>query len=35
MGLRDMMIMEAIYKSIAESGKKVMMDFAPGFGFGG
>ncbi|PCJ94166.1 MAG: glucose-fructose oxidoreductase [Flavobacteriaceae bacterium] len=35
MGLRDMMIMEAIYTSIAEGGKKVLMDLAPGFGFEG
>lgn len=33
MGLRDIMIVEAIYKSIREGSKKIALDFAPGFGF--
>ena len=35
MGKRDMMIVEAIYKSIAERGKKQVLDFDLGYGFGG
>jgi glucose-fructose oxidoreductase len=35
MGKRDMMIVEAIYKSIAEGGKKQILDFELGYGFGG
>ena len=35
MGRRDMVIVEAIYKSIAEVGKKQPLDFAPNYGFGG
>lgn len=35
MGKRDMMIVEAIYKSIANGGATVALDFEPGFGFGG
>lgn len=35
MGKRDMMIVEAIYESIAKGGQKITLDFAPGFGFGG
>ena len=34
MGKRDMMIVEAIYRSIQEGGKKQSLDFEPGFGFG-
>lgn len=33
MGKRDMMIVEAIYKSIAEGGKKQSFDFKEGYGF--
>ncbi len=35
MGKRDMIIVEAIYKSIAEGGKKQQMNFEPKYGFGG
>ncbi|MBO0340862.1 MAG: Gfo/Idh/MocA family oxidoreductase [Bacteroidota bacterium] len=35
MGKRDMMIVEAIYKSIANGGATIALDFEPGFGFGG
>ena len=35
MGKRDMMIVEAIYKSIAAGGKKMPLSFNPSFGFGG
>ena len=35
MGKRDMVIVEAIYKSIAVGGKKQPLDFEPGYGFGG
>jgi len=35
MGKRDMMIVEAIYESIAKGGQKISLNFAPGFGFGG
>ena len=35
MGKRDMMIVEAIYESIAKGGQNITLDFAPGFGFGG
>lgn len=35
MGKRDMMIVEAIYKSIKEGGKKQILDFATNYGFGG
>lgn len=34
MGLRDMIIVEAIYKSIVAGSKKVAIDLQPGFGFG-
>ena len=35
MGKRDMMIVEAIYRSIAEGGRKVPLNFPPDYGFGG
>lgn len=35
MGKRDMMIVEAIYRSIGEGGKKHSFDFSEGYGFGG
>lgn len=35
MGKRDMIIVEAIYKSIAEGGSKIKLNFAPQYGFGG
>ena len=35
MGKRDMMIVEAIYTSIAEGGRKQTLNFEPNFGFGG
>lgn len=35
MGKRDMMIVEAIYASIAKGGQTMGLDFEPGFGFGG
>lgn len=35
MGRRDMVIVEAIYKSIAMGGKKIQLNFAPNYGFGG
>ncbi|WP_108425607.1 Gfo/Idh/MocA family protein [Flagellimonas amoyensis] len=35
MGKRDMMIVEAIYTSIANGGQKIPLDFASGYGFGG
>lgn len=35
MGKRDMMIVEAIYKSIAERGKKQKLNFEPDYGLGG
>ncbi|MBT8239471.1 MAG: Gfo/Idh/MocA family oxidoreductase [Croceitalea sp.] len=35
MGKRDMIIVEAIYKSIAEGGKKQVLNFDSKFGFGG
>lgn len=35
MGKRDMMIVEAIYQSIANGGKTIMLDFEPDYGFGG
>ncbi|GLU45066.1 Gfo/Idh/MocA family protein [Allomuricauda sp. NBRC 101325] len=35
MGKRDMMIVEAIYESIAKGGQKIALNFEPGFGFGG
>ncbi|SHG33564.1 Gfo/Idh/MocA family protein [Flagellimonas flava] len=34
MGKRDMIIVEAIYNSIAEGGKRMPLDFKPSFGFG-
>ena len=34
MGKRDMIIVEAIYKSISEGGKKQYFDFKEGYGFG-
>ncbi|MEO0528598.1 MAG: gfo/Idh/MocA family oxidoreductase, partial [Bacteroidota bacterium] len=33
MGKRDMMIVEAIYSSIAQGGKKITLDFEPAYGF--
>lgn len=35
MGRRDMIIVEAIYESISNGGRKVKLDFAPSYGFGG
>lgn len=35
MGKRDMMIVEAIYKSIKEGGKKQLLEFDLNYGFGG
>lgn len=35
MGKRDMIIVEAIYKSIAEGGSRQRLDFSHAFGFGG
>ena len=35
MGKRDMIIVEAVYRSIAEGGKKQSLDFSEGYGFGG
>jgi glucose-fructose oxidoreductase len=35
MGRRDMIIVEAIYESIFNGGRKVKLDFAPQYGFGG
>ncbi|MEZ4811048.1 MAG: Gfo/Idh/MocA family oxidoreductase [Allomuricauda sp.] len=35
MGKRDMVIVQAIYESIAKGGQKIQLDFAPQFGFGG
>lgn len=35
MGKRDMVIVEAIYTSIANGGETIALDFEPGFGFGG
>ncbi|MEM8846241.1 MAG: Gfo/Idh/MocA family oxidoreductase [Bacteroidota bacterium] len=35
MGKRDMMIVEAIYTSIANGGTKQLLEFEPNFGFGG
>ncbi len=35
MGRRDMVIVEAIYESIAQGGKKIDFDFKPEYGFGG
>ncbi len=35
MGKRDMIIVEAIYKSIANGGERIALDFEPGYGFGG
>ena len=35
MGKRDMMIVEAIYQSIANGGETIMLDFEPGYGFEG
>jgi glucose-fructose oxidoreductase len=35
MGKRDMIIVEAIYQSIANGGETIMLDFEPGYGFGG
>ncbi|MEM9362533.1 MAG: Gfo/Idh/MocA family oxidoreductase [Bacteroidota bacterium] len=35
MGKRDMMIVEAIYTSIAKGGTKQSLDFEPNYGFGG
>jgi glucose-fructose oxidoreductase len=35
MGKRDMMLVEAIYKSIREGGKKQTFDFDSNYGFGG
>lgn len=34
MGKRDMMIVEAVYQSIAEGGKKISLNFSPKYGFG-
>lgn len=34
MGKRDMMIVEAVYASIAKGGQAITLDFEPGFGFG-
>jgi len=33
MGKRDMIIVEAIYKSIAQGGTEQPLNFAPGYGF--
>jgi glucose-fructose oxidoreductase len=35
MGKRDMIIVQAIYKSIAQGGKKQVFDFESNYGFGG
>lgn len=35
MGKRDMMIVEAIYESIAKGGEKIKLDFEADYGFGG
>ncbi|WP_350285988.1 Gfo/Idh/MocA family oxidoreductase [uncultured Croceitalea sp.] len=35
MGKRDMMIVEAIYRSITENGKKQLLNFESGYGFAG
>ena len=35
MGKRDMMIVEAIYTSIANGGTKQPLNFEPDYGFGG
>lgn len=35
MGKRDMIIVEAIYRSIAQGNKKMKLDFGPTYGFGG
>ncbi|MEM9868379.1 MAG: Gfo/Idh/MocA family oxidoreductase [Bacteroidota bacterium] len=35
MGKRDMMIIEAVYKSIAQNGKKIPLSFEENYGFGG
>jgi glucose-fructose oxidoreductase len=35
MGKRDMIIVEAIYRSIAEGGRKVPLDLPPDYGLGG
>ncbi|WP_421807318.1 Gfo/Idh/MocA family protein [Flagellimonas sp.] len=35
MGKRDMMIVEAIYQSIANNGATIELDFEPGYGFEG
>ncbi|SNY99810.1 Gfo/Idh/MocA family protein [Flagellimonas pacifica] len=35
MGKRDMIIVEAIYESIAQGGKKIPLDFPENYGFGG
>lgn len=35
MGRRDMIIVEAIYESISNGGRKVKLDFVPNYGFGG
>ena len=35
MGKRDMIVVEAIYRSIAEGGRKVALDLSPTYGFGG
>ena len=35
MGKRDMIIVEAIYKSIANGGETIALDIEPGYGFGG
>ncbi|MEM1257767.1 MAG: Gfo/Idh/MocA family oxidoreductase, partial [Bacteroidota bacterium] len=34
MGKRDMMIVEAIYKSVNQGGRKQALDFSEGYGFG-
>ncbi|UII75967.1 Gfo/Idh/MocA family oxidoreductase [Flagellimonas sp. HMM57] len=35
MGKRDMMIVEAVYESIAKGGEKIKLDFETDYGFGG
>ena len=35
MGKRDMIIVEAVYESIAKGGQKITLDLEPGYGFGG
>ena len=33
MGRRDMVIVEAIYRSIEEGGRRIAIDLPPGYGF--